>query len=225
MNWADVAANVIPTGLAALGGAWAAFLLESSRQKRRQKDNQYAAIRLAHFAVMSQYQELITLRDSYLRDLESQADAWLRLHPMRLGFAAPTVNIPELAFTFESSDPDLLNRLVVGEARYQTVRKIITIRNDEHLALQSRVAALQAKDKDIDGAEDEETFSRMLGKDLIAQLKAMTAELFAANRDAILLLEANLKDITALSAERFPKRGPPRIEVVSKDKRGQASGH
>lgn len=76
------------------------------------------AIRLAHFAVMSQYQELITVRDSYLGDLEIQPDAWRRLSPMSLGFAAPTVNIPELAFTFESSDPDLLNRLVVGEARY-----------------------------------------------------------------------------------------------------------
>ena len=142
------------------------------------------------------------------------------------GFAAPTVNIPELAFTFESSDPDLLNRLVVGEARYQTVRKIITIRNDEHLALQRRVAALQAEDQDIDGAEDEETFSRMLGKDLIAQLKAMTAELFAANRDAILLLEANLQDITALSAERFPKRrASPGLKSFPRTSVVQASGH
>ena len=223
MNWVDVATNVIPTGLAALGGAWAAFFFASLQEKRRQKDNQYAAIRLAHFAVMSQCQELITVRDSYLGDLESQPDAWQRLHPMSLGFAAPTVNIPELAFTFESSDPDLLNRLVVGEARYQTVRKIITIRNDEHLALQRRAAALRAKG--IEGAEDEETFSLMLGKDLVAQLKDMTTELFAANRDAILLLEANLKDITALSAERFPKRRPPQIEVVPKGKRGQASGH
>ena len=175
MNWVDVATNVIPTGLAALGGAWAAFFFASLQEKRRQKDNQYAAIRLAHFAVMSQCQELITVRDSYLGDLESQPDAWQRLHPMSLGFAAPTVNIPELAFTFESSDPDLLNRLVVGEARYQTVRKIITIRNDEHVALQRRAAALQAKG--IEGAEDEETFSLMLGKDLVAQLKDMTTEL------------------------------------------------
>lgn len=65
----------------------------------------------------------------------------------------------------------------------------------------------------------------MLGKDLVVQLKDMTAGLFAANRDAIPLLEANLNDITALSVELFPTRRPPRIEVVPKDKRGQASGH
>ena len=223
MNWADIATNMISTGLAALGGAWAAFFFASLQEKRRQKDNQYVAIRLAHFSVMSQYQVLITVRDSYLRDLESQPDAWQRLPPMNLGFAAPTLNIPELAFTFESADPDLLNRLVIGEARYQTVRKTIIIRNENHLAVQSRAAALQAKG--IDGAEDEETFSRLLGKDLVVQLNDMTAELFAANRDAILLSEANLRDITALSAELFPKRRPPKIEVVPKGKRGQASGH
>ena len=223
MNWTDVATNVIPSGLAALGGAWAAFCFASLQEKRRQNANQYVAIRLAHFAVMSQYQELITVRDSYLGDLESQPDAWLRLYPMSLGFAAPTVNIPELAFAFESSDPDLLNRLVVGEARYQTVRKTITLRNDKHCALQRRADALQAKG--IDNTKDVETFSRMLGQDLVVQLKDMTAGLFAANRDAILLLEENLKDITELSTELFPKRRPPKFEFVPKDKRGQTSAH
>ena len=87
------------------------------------------------------------------------------------------MNISELGFAFESSDPDLLNRLVVGEARYQTVRKTVAIRNDIHLEIQRRAAVLQAKG--IDDAEDEKTLSRMLGKDLVSQLKDMTAELFA----------------------------------------------
>ena len=66
MNWLDVTMDVLLTGLAAFGGARAAFLFERWREKNRQEDSQYTATRFAHFAVMSQYQELITLRDSYL---------------------------------------------------------------------------------------------------------------------------------------------------------------
>ena len=221
MNWLDIAKDFVLVAFSSFSGAGIAFFFAIKHEKRKQEDNQYIALRLAHFPVMSQLQELILVRDSYLSDFDGQPDAWLRLRQVILGFAAKTLNVSELGFAFESSDPDLLNRLVVGEARYLMIRNIIAIRNDAHHECQRRAAALQAKG--IDSVDDEETLNRMLGKDLVAQLKDLTAELVDGNRAAILLLEANLKAITALSTERFPKRRAPKIEILPKSKAAQGA--
>ena len=111
MNWLG---SVILTGISAFLGALAAFLFASYREKRRQEDNQYAALRLAYLAVISHYQKFISLWDSCLRDHEGNTDAWQQLPPVKGVFNAPALHVAELVFAFESSDPDLLNRLVVG---------------------------------------------------------------------------------------------------------------
>ncbi len=196
---------------AALSGAGIAFLFAIWREKRRQEDNQYAALRLAHLAVMSHYQKLISLWDSCLREHKGDPDAWQRLLPVKALFTGPALNVAELVFAFESSDPDLLNRLVVGEAKYLMIRDVIAMRNSAHLEFQHHVVAFQAK-----GIDDAEVLK--LGKHLVAQLQSLTAELIDATPAAIDFLEANLQDIKTVAAEHFPKRKPPEFEVLPKSK-------
>ena len=67
-----------------------------------------------------------------------------------------------------------------------------------------------------EGIDDAEVLK--LGKDLVAQLRDLTAELFAATPDVIHFSEANLQDIKTLAAEHFPKRKPSEFEVLPKSK-------
>lgn len=217
MSWADVIKDILVTGVPAFGGAWAAFLFESLRERKKEKDEQYRSIRFAHFIVMSQYQEMITLRDSYFQTLQNQENAWQQLHPVLLGFASPSLNASELGFVLEGSDPDLLNRLTVGQQRYETVRNILVSRNQAYTDLQRRAAALQAQG--VDTADSQEAMYRMLGKDLVKQLQDLTTALFKTHAGAISLLEENLSGITAFVSARFPKRRTPEFEIVPQGKR------
>ena len=66
--------------------------------------------------------------------------------------ADPQVDVVQLVFLLESTDPDLINRITVGQQRHQTVVNVIEARNARHFELQRRAAALQAQG--IMGAED-----------------------------------------------------------------------
>jgi hypothetical protein len=155
---------------------------------------------------------MINLQDTYFQNFKSQDNAWWQMHPGLLGFASPTINLSELGFILEGSDPDLLNRMIVGEQRYNAVRNILAYRNKLHSELQRRAAALQAQG--IDGAANQEAFEKMLGKDLVKQLKNLTKELFEIQTSATSLLEENLSGISKFVSEHFPDRRSPKFEVV-----------
>ena len=203
--------DILSVGVSAFGGAWLAFKLESRREDKKEKDDQYRELRLAHFVVVSQYQELVVLRNNHVQQYEDRDDAWWSLHPISLGFTSPKLNVSKLAFLLEGPDPNLLNRLVVGEQQYEMVRNILTLRNQRHEEMQSRAAALQAQGNDT--LENEEAWYRMVGKDRIVQLRDLTTGLFGILKDAIPLFEANIKRLSEFSSTYFPDRRTPRVEI------------
>jgi hypothetical protein len=83
--------------------------------------------------------------------------------------------------------------------------------------LQRRAAALQAQG--VDAAENEEALHRMLGKDLVTQLKSLTAAVFEAHKRATSLLEENLSGISEFASAHFPDRRTPRFGVVPQGER------
>lgn len=187
-------------------GAWAAFLLENWRRKRKEKDEQYRAIRFAHLIVVSQYNDLIHLQRRRFKEWRNHNAAWkLPLSP--LGHSYPNLNVSELAFVLEGQDPDLLNRLIIGQHQYESIRSIIAWRHEVHLQVQRHAA-----DKLVDDKLDN---VGLLGKDLVAQLKDMTASLLKDHERAILVLEKNLSDITKFVQEDFPDRRAPEFDLVS----------
>jgi hypothetical protein len=108
---------------------------------------------------------MINLKDNYFQTFKSQDNACWQMQLGLIGFASPSLNLSELGFILEGSDPDLLNRMTVGEQRYNTVRNILAYRNQLHAELQRRAAALQAQG--IEGVASQEVFDKVLGKDLV----------------------------------------------------------
>ncbi len=216
MNWVDVIKDIVVSGLAAFGGAWAAFLFESRRARRKEHDDQYRALRFAHFTATSQYQQLITINDRYIKTVRDIDEAWLQLHPLTLGPEAPQLNTSDLAFLLDGTDPDLLNRLTVGQQRYQAVRAIVSTRNDKHAALQRRAAELQAHGVEV---LEGENVALGLGKDLVKQVRELTESLFVAMDDALSLVQENVAGLESFAARQFPKRRTPRTEIVPIEQR------
>ena len=206
--WLSILGNIVVTGLAAFGGAWAAFLFENRRERRRQEDDHYRALSYAHFVMLTQYQELITIRDRHLGPLEAHDDAWARLHPLEIGSPSPPLKVAELTFVLEGPDPDLLNRLMLGQQRYEAVRGAISSRNQLHAELQRRAAALEIKGV-TGGAPDV-----LLGKDLVAQVKDLTADLYKLLAGALELLKGDLDGLSDLCRSQFPDRRCPKFEVL-----------
>lgn len=217
LNWLDLLENLVMTAVAAFGGAWFAFLFERRREEKRQQDDEYRAIRFAHFVVTSQYSELLSLGESQLEKCSDRDKAWWQLKPLLQGFAAPGLNLSALAFTFEGPDPDLLNRLTVGQQRFETVRHLISLRNEAYVELQRRAVALQAKGQDP--APGGEEFQNLVGRELVRRLKDTTNGLLDEHQSAQSLLKSNLDSITAAVAVRFPQKRLPQVTFVPKEQR------
>jgi hypothetical protein len=211
------AQDLIIAGLGAFSGAWAAFMFENRREGRKQRNEEYLAVRFAHFAVMSQFQDLVTLRDEYLAKANvGQLPATLALHPALPNFTSTRIDAATLTFLLEGDDPDLLNRVMVGQKMFEKVGALLGIRDQIHLELQRRAATLRAQN--VNPATDDQMIL-LLGKDLVGQLNDITQGLIDKTNDAIGLMTSNLDDITAVSAKRFPKRRAPKIELIPKEER------
>ena len=212
MTSVEIVVQVAVAGLSAFGGALAAFLLERRRDWKKLVDERYLAARFAHLLILTQYQELIVLGRT-LKPFIGRDDAWRMLPPSVAGSIAARLNVKELTFLLDGSDPDLLNRLIVGQQQYDTIRKIVELRERAHSDMQSRVAALIAQGDE--GADSEDAMNRVVGLDVVGRLQSLTRALFEAHPSAEDLLKSNLEDLTRSIRGSFPKKREPKFELIS----------
>jgi hypothetical protein len=211
----DFVTEVIKIGSSAFVGAWAAFLFERKRAERQDERDHYTALRYAHFATIRQYVELLSVQKKVLQKYKDRADAWRTLAPQLAVFTTPRFTPSDLAFLLESSDPDLINRLTVGQQRYESTRGTLEARDHYHKEYQRRMAVLLAHG--VKAVESEGQLHNAIGKDLIEQLRDATAALFHQVEDATTFLKKNLDDVEAFCRLEFPKRRPPGFSVEAVD--------
>jgi len=216
MNWCEISMSIVGQAIAATFGAgfgaWAAFRFESRKERVKTENERYLAIRFAHFVIMSQYSELLSLKKDYLKDFKNRKDSWWQLKPATIGFTSPKIDYSGLSFILESSDPNLLNRITVGQQKHEAVRNAISIRNDIMIELQRRAAVLNTQG--INEVENEEELCRILGNDLITILKDYTKSLFEIHESSISFIKQNLEDTHKLVKKQFPDRKPPEFEEI-----------
>lgn len=212
MTLAEIVLQIAVAGLSAFGGAFAAFLLERRRQREKQTDERYLEARFAHLLILEQYQELRVLERRSLEPYKGRDDAWKMLRPSIGGSVATSLSFKELAFMLEGSDPDLLNRLIVGQQQYNTVRKVVELRQQAYSDMQSRVATLIAQGDE--GADSEDAMNRAVGLDVVGHLKSLTIALFQADSAALDLLKSNLDDLAEFIRQTFPNKREPKVEFT-----------
>lgn len=217
MIWPEIVLQVAVAGFSAFGGAFAAFLLERRRDREKQIDERYLEARFAHLLILEQYQELMVLEQHSLEPYRGREDAWRMLPPSIAGSIAASLNVEALAFMLEGSDPDLLNRLIVGQQRYNTVRKVVELRQQAHSDMQSRVASLIAQGDE--GANSEAAMNRAVGLDVVGSLKSLTSALFEVNPSALDLLINNLQDLAEFIRKTFPKKREPKVDFTRQNER------
>lgn len=217
MTWAEIVLQIAVAGLSAFGGAFAAFLLERRRDRETQVDERYLQARFAHLLILEQCQELMVLEQESLEPFRGRDDAWRMLPPSISRSIATSLNVKDLAFMLEGSDPDLLNRLIVGQQQYNTVRKVVELREKAHSDMQSRVATLVAQGGE--GADSEDRMNRAVGLDVVGRLQSLTGALFEMNPSALDLLKRNLEDLAVFIRKTFPKKREPKVEFTQQDGR------
>lgn len=207
----DLIKEIATTALSAFAGAWAAFLFERKREEKQDEGERYRQLRYAHFATLSQFSELRALQAKVLSKFKGREDAWRMLHPLLAQFTTPTFVPGELAFLLESSDPDLINRLTIGQQKFESVKGTLAFRNQYHQEFQAQMAALLAQG--ITTMPSEAELHNAIGKDLVGKLKGTTEALFEEVEETLTFLEKNLGDLEAFARKEYPKRRVPKYSL------------
>ena len=163
-----------PIFLATFFGAWAAFQFQKSWERTKQLSHDLRSGKRAQFALMSQYQALKNLDKQYLSEHRGDPDCYLKLQPLTVHLEFQKVDVDSLLYVLDTSNPNILNELMVAQQNFQTAMGVLEQRNDYHSNFQHRATQIG------DAALDEAT---------IAILRDMTKHLYDMFEDALKLNE------------------------------------
>ena len=210
--------EALTVAASAFAGASFAFLRERYSAKLDKGKRDYAALREAHFALLQQYSQLVSIRDQFIvPDAKTQAP-WLTMRPIVGFFEAPRLDIPKLLFILESPEPDLLNRLLIAQQKFLAINNYFDQRNAAHSEFQERLSSLQ-RDGAISSPAAIEAIEAKVGPALVGRLKTLTAAILSGYSTVLSFQEQQLADLAALSGRMFPKRRVPKFELLPADQR------
>lgn len=127
MNILHIGVTFISILISAFGGTTAAFFLEQWRRRRQERRRDQASGQRALFALVSQYTALRNLADQHLDPNRHKAERWA-LSAARSAPQAMTIYMPSLMFLLDGQTADLLNHLMVGEAKFLGVIELLRAR-------------------------------------------------------------------------------------------------
>lgn len=211
---AQLVLEIVLVLLSAFSGTSLAFLFERLREKKRDTERDYLALREAHFSLLQQLNQLVMLERSYLEIEEDRETQWLKLKPLLGGWEVPMVKVDSLTFILKSEVPELLNRLLLAEQRFVQVRDLVVRRNELHRILQGKVQELEEKGVLRPPAVDVQTIENEVGRTLCRELQVLTDGLYGSWKSSRDTLAEALGLIEQYSRETFPKHRPPKYELL-----------
>lgn len=206
--------QALAIAFSAFGGAWCAFLFERRKGRQEESARRYTALRYCHMALLNQYTSLVNLRKQRGVASENVPGHWLTLLPSWTSFDVRRLDISGLIFTItESSDPDLLNRLIVTEQQFFAVAHVAQRRDQLHLRLQDRLAELRNEGhlgRELTLGEIEAA----IGPPLVPQLKSLTEQLLSMLNEVPDGQKRRLEELASTTRAMFPDLPVPRHELL-----------
>ena len=195
------------TLLAAFLGAWFAFLLQNSKDEKKEKNHNSQALNKAQINLVQQLNFLTIFNKDFLLPNKESPIRWLAVPaaPYR-DYKKLRIDAGSLAFLVESGNASLISEILVTEEIFQEVMNVINSRSDVH------VTRLQLKLEEIGFEEGKpydkpfEEFERMLGERLVTELKRFTENLYENTKIAITSHEILIKKIKATGRDLFPDK-------------------
>jgi hypothetical protein len=168
---------------ATLSGALAAFWLEASRQKRKERNSQVARMKQVLFTLISQRTFLRNLEAQHLEPLRSSPLRAFLLHPVTTAPTQLSVQFNDLTFLLDVDDKDILNLLEVADLRFRSVLSILEARNRVHFQFQDRTEGMHRSGGP--SIVTQEALKQAVGPVMMAQLTQLTDQLFESCTSAL----------------------------------------
>lgn len=164
-------------------GAWAAFQFQISEQARKDKKSEAAAGRRALLVLCNQYGQTKRFYKQALSEFKDDPFRWVTLQPFDAFHSYLRLDINSLGFLMDSSEPNIIQEVLLAEEVFLELVTTVHQRNDIHL--NQLQLATQKLELDSLPASDE-ALKELLGQRLVAVLKDFTNSTYDL-ADAVLI--------------------------------------
>ena len=211
--------SVLATLVASFAGAWGAFLLESQRRQREERDKQFGAGNRAIYTIYNLWNTLEQFRKEALEPHRGRPDVWLNLA------AQPATSTGEhrfqaadLQFLLQSKHAPVYAALFLEEQRFNLAIGLIQKRNQ--LVLENVFPRMSAAGFTVGGPAKQEDVERALGVDVVHQLKVITAALYTNVYEDLASLKARYAELRVALVDLHPKKQPLQVVFTPSERPG-----
>ena len=202
VDWFNILTSGLVACLGALVGALAAFRLEVLRQQKSHRRQQVAAANRAIFTLGQMLIRLLEIKHQCIDPSKQDTLRHVTIRPTIELNSPLKFDVAELTFLLETSQPDLLNQLLLQERRYRGFIDGWNHRSAVHLdKLQPKLERAGF----ADGNYEQQEIENALGSALTANMIALTDELVKQNDDAIRSIKDFSEELNKELKKLFPK--------------------
>ena len=203
-EYKDIVA-ILATLVASFAGAWAAFLLESQRRQREERDRNVGAGSRAIYTIFNIWNTLEQFRKEVLEPYRGKSDAWLNMaaHPA-ISVGDHRFEAGQLQFLLQSTHAQIYAALFLEEQRYKLALALIEERSQ--LVLKEAFPRMARAGFAVGSSASAEEVERTLGVDLVHKLKSITAALYMNIDENLLSLREKHDELRAAMKLLYPKQ-------------------
>ena len=168
--------NPLATLVAAFAGAWGAFLFESRRKVKEEKDRQRAVANRSIYVISEMWNVLYKYYQDVAKPYKDKPDAWLNMAADASYYGQACFEAEKLAFLLDLGEHQVYPKIMLEEIRFKSLIKLIEMRNN---LLINQVHPALAKANIKVGAKQlvEESVEEIIGIDIVHKLKIWTPEI------------------------------------------------
>ena len=163
----------ITTLVAAFAGAWAAFLFESRKRKKEEREKQRSAANQALVTLVNMWNIMFEYHENIIRPILGRDDAWLNMAatpPAHYGLCE--FDAKSLSFLIDIGEPQVFMELTLEEQRFWGTVRVIEERND--VLLNAVHPAMSSAKVPVNSQLDEPHLISIIGIDAAQRLKNFT---------------------------------------------------
>jgi len=164
-------------------GAWAAFQFQIAEQARKDKKSEAAAGRRAVLVLCNQYGQTKRFYKQALSKFKDDPFRWVTLQPFDAFHSFLRLDVNSLGFLMNSSEPNIIQEVLLAEEAFLELVTTVHQRNDVHL--NQLQLAIQKLGLDSLPAS-EEKIKELLGQRLVVVMKDLTDSTYDL-ADAVLI--------------------------------------
>lgn len=196
----DLTSNFV-TLVAAFAGAWAAFRMQSKKEKNLEKGKKIESLLQIQFILISQYRKIVGIYNIILKDFHEESERWALIGPAKLpSLTHLRTDLLEFRFILRSHP----NELIKIQISFETFHAAISALDDYSSFCERELISFRESFENFDAIALEEklnSFKKNYINETLKHKSDSIYELFEVSRDN---LEKAIRIMDRVSAEHHP---------------------